>query len=485
MKSGGIFMLESELIKLIEDIQLKKTESNYIEVKSARNGCPKIFDTLSSFSNQQNGGTIIFGVDENDDYNVCGVYDAADLQKKIMEQSLQMEPAVRPLCTVAVVDGKTVVSAEIQEMDNFQKPCFYKGAGRLRGSYVRVADGDRLMTEYEVYSYEAFKQDIHDELRTNDRAEMTDINTDEYQLYLLELKKNKPHLAKLEEKEINRLQGFVVDNKPTVAALMLFSVYPQAYFPQLCITAVSVPGKEMSATGSVGERFIDNKRIEGSITQMLNDALIFVRKNMKVKTIIDSETGMRNDRTEYPVIAVRELVLNALIHRDYSIHTESAPITITMYSDRMEIENPGGLYGRMTLDSLGFVSADTRNPYIAGALEIMGETENRYSGIPTIRSAMKNAGLPQPVFVNNRGVFKAILYNEIVSEKGNSDLASRILDFCSVPRSRKELEEKFKDDITIAYLMSKHMKPLIAENKIALTKPESPKSKDQKYFTIK
>ena len=171
-------------------------------------------------------------------------------------------------------------------MDNFQKPCFYKGAGRLRGSYVRVADGDRLMTEYEVYSYEAFKQDIHDELRTNDRAEMTDINTDEYQLYLLELKKNKPHLAKLEEKEINRLQGFVVDNKPTIAALMLFSVYPQAYFPKLCITAVSVPGKEMSATGSVGERFIDNKRIEGSITQLLNDALIFVRKNMKVKTII-------------------------------------------------------------------------------------------------------------------------------------------------------------------------------------------------------
>ena len=478
-------MLEIELVKLIEDIQLKKAESNYIEVKSARNGCPKIFDTLSSFSNQQNGGTIIFGVDENDDYNVCGVYDAADLQKKIMEQSLQMEPVVRPLCTVAVIDGKTVVSAEIQEMDNFQKPCFYKGAGRLRGSYVRVADGDRLMTEYEVYSYEAFKQDIHDELRTNSRAELTDINTEEYQLYLLELKKNKPHLAKLEEKEINRLQGFVVDNKPTVAALMLFSIYPQAYFPQLCITAVSVPGKEMSATGSVGERFIDNKRIEGSITQMLNDALIFVRKNMKVKTIIDPETGMRNDRTEYPVIAIRELVLNALIHRDYSIHTESAPITITMYSDRMEIENPGGLYGRMTLDNLGFVSADTRNPYIAGALEIMGETENRYSGIPTVRSAMKNAGLPQPVFENNRGVFKAILYNEIVSEKGNSDLASRILNFCSVPRSRKELEEKFKDDITIAYLMSKHMKPLIAENKIALTKPESPKSKDQKYYTVK
>lgn len=388
------------------------------------------------------------------------------------------------MCTVAIVDEKTVVSAEIQEMDNFQKPCFYKGAGRLRGSYVRVADGDRLMTEYEVYSYEAFRKDIHDELRTNDRTELNDIKTEEYQFYIFELKKNKPNIAKLDEKEIDRLQGFVIDNKPTIAALMLFSVYPQAYFPQLCITAVSVHGMEMSMTGSVGERFIDNKRIEGSITQMLNDALIFVRKNMKTKTIIDPKTGIRNDRTEYPIVAVRELVLNALIHRDYSIHTESAPITITMYSDRMGIENPGGLYGRMTLDNLGFVSADTRNPYIAGALEIMGETENRYSGIPTIRSAMKNAGLSQPVFVNNRGVFKAILYNEIVNENTNDDIVSRILNFCSIPRSRKELENEFKGEITIAYLMSKHMKHLIAENKIALTKLESPKSKDQKYYTV-
>ena len=163
------------------------------------------------------------------------------------------------MCTVAIVDEKTVVSAEIQEMDNFQKPCFYKGAGRLRGSYVRVGDGDRLMTEYEVYSYEAFKQDIHDELRTNDRTELNDIKTEEYQFYIFELKKNKPNIAKLDEKEIDRLQGFVIDNKPTIAALMLFSVYPQAYFPQLCITAVSVPGMEMSMTGSVGERFIDNK----------------------------------------------------------------------------------------------------------------------------------------------------------------------------------------------------------------------------------
>ena len=91
---------------------------------------------------------------------------------------------------------------------------------------------------------------------------------------------------------------------------------------------------------------------------------------------------------------MREIIVNALIHRDYIIYTDSAPIMIRMFTDRIEAENPGGLYGRMALDRLGEVSADTRNHFIANALEIMGETENRYRGIPTFINAMKEAELP-------------------------------------------------------------------------------------------
>ena len=171
-------MLESELIELVNKIALTKCESNVLEIKAAREGCPRLFDTLSSFSNQYGGGVIVFGIDEQLGYEVCGVYDPADLQKKIMEQAGQMDPALRPLCTVAKVGGKNVVSAEIQEIDNELKPCFYRGAGRLKGSYVRVGDGDLRMNEYEVYSYEAFKKKIQDELRTAERAELSDIDTD-------------------------------------------------------------------------------------------------------------------------------------------------------------------------------------------------------------------------------------------------------------------------------------------------------------------
>ena len=71
---------------------------------------------------------------------------------------------------------------------------------------------------------------------------------------------------------------------------MLFSLYPQAYFPQLCILATVIPGVEIGETGIMGERFLDNQRIEGSIPEMLQATMQFVRKNMKTKTIISNET---------------------------------------------------------------------------------------------------------------------------------------------------------------------------------------------------
>ena len=76
---------------------------------------------------------------------------------------------------------------------------------------------------------------------------------------------------------------------------------------------------------------------------MFSEAMAFCMRNMKTATIIDSETGKRCDKTEYPVSAIREAVLNALIHRDYSIYTEGTPIQIDFFSDRLEIHSPGSL----------------------------------------------------------------------------------------------------------------------------------------------
>ena len=145
---------------------------------------------------------------------------------------------------------------------------------------------------------------------------------------------------------------------------------------------------------------------------MLDGALAFIRSNMRVATKIDAATGARTDLPQYPMDAVREVILNALVHRDYSFHTEGMPIQLIMYTDRMMIINPGGLYGRLTIDQLGNVQPDTRNPMLVTAMETLGKTENRYSGIPTIRYAMRKSLLSEPVFIDSRKDFSVILYNK-------------------------------------------------------------------------
>lgn len=479
-------MTTEELIEKLNLIQNLKCETPTLELKSAELGCPKhLYDTLSSFSNQDDGGIIIFGVDEKQNFKEVGVYDPQDIQKKINEQCLQMEPIIRPLLTVAQKDGKFFVSAEIPGADIVDRPVFYKGRGRLKGSYIRVGDSDEPMTEYEVYSYEAYRKKYQDDIRPVERASLASLNQDMLAKYLELLKAGKPRLAAISDEEIYELMSIKRENVLTLSSVMNFSPYPQVYFPQLCIIATVVPGTEMGVTGLQGERFIDNQRIEGSIPEMLDGAMQFVIRNMRSKTIIDPQNGKRVDRTDYPIVAVREAILNALVHRDYSIHTEGMPIQLIMFEDRLEIRNPGGLYGRIRIDQLGKVQPDTRNPVIASELEVLKITEIRYSGIPTIRRTMQEYGLPNPEFLDDRGSFIVKLYKNEDSNKayeGETIENDELIRFCKTPRTRMEICE-FLGLSSVTYAIQTHVMPLVERGIIKMSIPDKPRSTKQLYYT--
>ncbi len=479
-------MTTEELIEKLALIQKLKCETPTLEIKSAEQGCPKhLYDTLSSFSNQDDGGIIIFGVDEKQNYKEVGVYDPQDIQKKINEQCLQMEPVVRPLLTVLEKDGKSFVSAEIPGADVADRPVFYQGKGRVKGSFIRVGDSDEPMTEYEIYSYEAYRKKYQDDVRVIERATFESLNQVLLAKYIELLKIGKPRLAAIPDNEIYELMSIKRAGEITLSAVMNFSPYPQAYFPQLCIIATVVPGTEMGAQGDQGERFLDNQRIEGNIPEMLEGAIQFVSRNMRTKTIIDPHTGKREDRTDYPITAIREAILNALVHRDYSIHTEGMPIQLIMYENRMEIRNPGGIYGRIKIDQLGKVQPDTRNPVIASELEVLKVTENRYSGIPTIRRTMQEYNLPQPEFLDERGSFivKLYKYGESVAtieaeEKEDKELVL----FCRIPRTRKEICEYLGLN-SITYAIQTHVMPLVEKGIIKMSIPDKPKSPKQLFYS--
>lgn len=473
-------MTNEELLQQLKYIQNIKCETQTLELKSAEKGCPtRLYDSLSSFSNQDNGGIIIFGVDEAQGYKEVGVYDAQDIQKKINEQCLQMEPIVRPILTVVEKDGKTFAAAEIPGVDLAERPCYYKGKGRLKGSYTRIGDSDEPMTEYEIYSYEAYRKKYQDDIREVKCASLQALDKTALSKYILLLKEGKPKLAAMDEQSIYELMSITRNRSVTLSSVLLFGLYPQAYFPQFCITAVVVPGKEIGEVDSDGARFLDNARIEGTIPEILEEAIAFVKRNMRKKTIINPATGKREDRTDYPVTAIREAILNALVHRDYSIHTEGMPIQVLMFEDRIEIRNPGGIYGRMSIDQLGKVQADTRNPVLALALEVLGITENRYSGIPTIRREMKAYNLVPAEFFDERGNFIVKFYKKIL-EESNAD--NDLIDFCHTPRNRKEICE-FLGVKSVSYAMKRYIQPLIESGEIKLTMPDTPKSPKQKYFS--
>lgn len=471
-------MQAETLKKLINDVITKKAESQTIEIKSAEHGCPtRLFDTLSSFSNQDDGGIIIFGIDEKDNFAIKGVYDAQDLQKKVTEQCKQMEPAVKALFTMCEIGEKILVSAEIPGVDVSDRPVFYKGVGRIKGSYIRVGESDEPMSEYEIYSYEAFRKRIRDDIRIVEGAKIQLFDEKRMAEYLSRVKSERKNLAdNVSDDEILELMGVTSDGTPTLAGLMTFSKYPQTYFPQLCITAVALPGTEMGETGTDGERFIDNKRITGAIPDMLEEAVEFVRTNSRTKTIID-DNGKRVDKNEYPIKAVREAILNALVHRDYSIYTENTPIRIEMYRDRMEVTNSGGLYGKISIDALGKVHPETRNAALANMLELLNITENRYSGIPTMRREFLNAGLPAPNFSVIHGEFKVVMRNGYLNNSGSME--DSILDFCEIPRSRAELIEFTGKSRN--YVLKQLIAPLVECGKLKLTMPDKPKSSNQKY----
>ena len=184
--------------------------------------------------------------------------------------------------------------------------------------------------------------------------------------------------------------------------------------------------------------------------------------------------------------AVREAILNALIHRDYSIHTEGQPIQLMLFTDRFEISSPGGLYGRLRLDQLGKVQPDTRNPVIAVAMEILNQTENRYSGIPTIYRELAAAKMPEPEFSDRKGTFSVKFKKDPLVAAGFQIVPvmakDTLLAFCEQPRTRQEIAD-FLGVKTVTHAIKHHVMPLVEQGHIVLKYPDRPRSPKQEYTT--
>jgi ATP-dependent DNA helicase RecG len=217
-----------------------------------------------------------------------------------------------------------------------------------------------------------------------------------------------------------------------LAGLLALGKYPQQFFPALAMTLVVYPGTNVGEPGPTSERFLDNVRIEGAIPDMLRPTFEFLRRNMRQRSIVRGV--YREDVDEYPVVAIREAVINALVHRDLSTYARGTPVQVQMFSNRLVVHNPGGLFGPVTVDSLGRegISA-TRNSTLLRLLEDIAPRgdrqavcENRGSGVGAMLVALSQSQLPPAEFEDRISTFGVTFFNTLLSRRKDrrSDIAS-------------------------------------------------------------
>ena len=182
------------------------------------------------------------------------------------------------------------------------------------------------------------------------------------------------------------------------------------------MTFVVYPGDGVGEPGDNDERFLDNQRIEGPIPNMLAPVLTVLARNRKRRALV---RGIyREDIDEYPDTAIREAVVNALVHRDLSSSSWGTPVQINMFKNRLVVHNPGGLYGAITVDTLGEGISAPRNIWLLRILEDVtpiGERraicENRGSGVGAMQDALRRSGLPEAVFEDKISTFRVTFSN--------------------------------------------------------------------------
>lgn len=407
-------MTRTELQQLIAEIQQQQSELDDLEIKSAHDGTPgRSYESLSAFANQPGGGVMLFGLDEQRRFELVGVKDAQRLQAELSHLAAsEIEPALRPQFTVETFDGRTVVALELEGLPNDRKPCFYKPAGLQKGAYLRLGNTNRVMSDYEIFGYVSTRQQpLFDEAAVAD-ATLDDLDAERLRHYVDQLRRERPKTANqpLEKVLAQRKVVRLVDGmaRPTLAGLLMFGEDPQQFEPQLVITFLHFYGTTEAEKTPRGERFLDNRKFEGPIPEMVGAAVNHILASIRKSSLI--EGLYRRDIPEYPEEAVREAVLNAIAHRDYSHFARGSYVQIRLFADRLEIQSPGGLFGNVTEEAIEDEQS-TRNRVLMRLMEDTHLVENRGSGIDAMIAAMRQANLEPPRFQDKRSSFWVVFRN--------------------------------------------------------------------------
>ena len=254
------------------------------------------------------------------------------------------------------------------------------------------------------------------DLRQCEGAALDDLDPEGIEAYRQELSRRRPGspLVRQPTERLLLQAGAVVEVKsqlrPTLTGILIFGREPQHFYPAFTITFVHFAGISTARVSPEDPLYLDNREFRGTLPAMIDQARATVLEKLSKRAVM--EGFVRQDVLEYPELAYREAIVNAVSHRDYSL--EGSFIQVRLYADRLEVQSPGGLGGHLTVDNIVYEQY-TRNPHIVQLLEDLGYVEHRGLGVDQMIRAMANAGLKPPTFADRGSSFWVTLKGGILA----------------------------------------------------------------------
>lgn len=395
-------------------------ESKTLELKEILPKNDHIAKTVIAFSNTS-GGKLIIGVNNNRE--IVGINDTElfDLQDKIAcIIADNCSPGIMPDIYSVNIEGKLVLVIEVVRGN--LKPYFLKSQGKANGTYVRIGATNRNADLDTIAELERQKRHL-----SFDEETCYDITFE--QLDISPLLQRFESIGKpLSDEKLTNLKLIKSENGKTYPTNGLMILLGK--FPHCTVKCARFKGTTMSV-------FTDKKEYEGDIFSALENTQSFVLNHINLKGEIK---GLyRTDTYEIPVPALREALINALVHRDYV--NQGRDIKVGIYDDIVNIVSPGGLPHNITMEDVFNGRSETRNRVVAHVFKELGLIEQWGSGINRIITACVQQGLPTPKIEEKNDFFDVeIIRSRTITNDKPSDIVGKPSENRRIPSDCNEQE---------------------------------------------
>jgi predicted HTH transcriptional regulator len=367
-------------------------EGKTLEFKRDLSGRRNVLRTLCAFANTA-GGTLVFGVEDSG--AVTGVGDALAFEQQLANVvSDGIAPRIVPEIDIVSWRGMQLVTARV--FPGPSRPYHLAALGPESGAYVRIGSTNRVAdAELREELGRVVRGESYDELALSD----LDVGA----VDMASVAAAFASVRRIGSKEAQSL-GIITFSGgrlvPTVGGALLFGANRLATFPEAWLQA----GRFRGVTRT---HIADSTDIVASMPDTVDRALAFVKRSMSLEMRIDG--ARRSEQWQFPLVAVREALINSVVHADYS--QKGAPLRVAVYDDRLEIENPGMLVPGLTVDDVLSGVSRLRNRVIGRVFRELGLIEQWGSGVGRMIEACRDAGLPDPLLEEVGGRFRVTIFS--------------------------------------------------------------------------